>query len=350
MPRNTKSQPALLKNLPKNYLRVIYLFTMREQVTRILADKSISDIEYAELLLGLNRSTQEVYFARLHQYLGRQSNHFTITTPGSDGRGEKASVHASPAEFTIFYSSDDIGNLDFVMEKTRDFCGQNRFIESKGVESTKEFLYCLQSFRPERVLDSYSPQFEIDSNRRLNILNAFLNSLSQTKWKKTKSRITSFIGDAVKTCSSGENKIRSVSRTHFDLAREEVSVFYNPKEFQLSFKPGPLRLVQYGMVYFLLKKINRKELNLSHLEGYPFNTMNRLDYLFMDLFRGSVERDVVDELKELYAFFMRLYHKSELSWEVNSDTKFLQYSRHASKQIKENLQSILKIRKELFSS
>lgn len=153
--------------------------------------------------------------------------------------------------------------------------------------------------------------------------------------------------EADKIIKTGKNRLRQVERIHYDLDSENVTVYYDQGNFQLSFKPGPLRAVQYRLAFVISRLCHAEGKDLEFIMSYPYNTIDRLEFLH-DSNVFSANRDVLNDVAEMYAFFLRMYHKSEVTWELDYGLKATTYDAQKSKEIKEALRELLKALKDLF--
>jgi hypothetical protein len=319
---------------------------MKEKVLNIISDPDIGDLDYVELLAKINRAAQLAYFKKFEKIIGTfDAEKIVVTTPGSDGRAEKASVKASPAEFIVFYNALS-QSPEELEDGIRALCNDlNRVVESKDLNNTNDLLFSFKQLRPERVIDAYTP--DLDPLTRKKILRSFLSSLHEIQWKKLKKTLQPRYKEADKIIESGVNRIRKITRAHYDLNSENVVVYYNQDNFQLSFKPGPLRSIQYRLAFLMTRLCRAEREDIEFLLAYPYNTIDRLDFMF-DYGALKSNRDVLNDVKALYAFFLRMYHNSEMAWEMNHNLNAISYDIQKSKEIKDALKDLLDAAKSLF--
>ena len=128
---------------------------MKDQIVELLSNPNISNRDYAVMLKRINRAAQKAYFTRFTQVV-EDNPGIVITTPGSDGRAEKASIQASPAEFVVYYDALS-QDPERIVGEIRSLCGDiERIVEMKKF-SAPDFLYSFEQLRPERLIDSYAP-------------------------------------------------------------------------------------------------------------------------------------------------------------------------------------------------
>ena len=275
-----------------------------------IPDLDISPIEYYKLIGDLNVLIQHEVSEKLFQNRESLGTAVTLVTTGSDSRLEKGS-HASPLEIIAIFNSNI--NLD-AYQQTLNEVLENvsstkiaKIVEMKGTQSSLVNAYN-GSRQPGRIADSrflYGSPQEVKNNKVR--LGEEIISLRNDEIDK----IAGLKRSARKITESGANRIAGVDAIHFDL--KSGTVFFNPEAYQLSFKVGPLRLVQNTLLIEEVKH-TRREHDPNFISTLDSNIVGRLNQLSDDK-RINLEKASVDEIAEHYSFFMRLYHKSERAYE-----------------------------------
>jgi len=282
-----------------------------------IANSNISLSEYLRLIYDLNRLIQYELLEKLLQNKDNLGAIVTLVTPGSDGRLEKGSCQ-SPLEVIAIIDADiDLDAYQKTLEEVINDISPTKIakiIEMKGPQSSMITAYG-NRYQPGRIADGrfiYGSQ-EIAKDSKIKLGKEIIN-LPSDKVDK----IVSLKRDAHKATESGKNRIAGTDAIHFDL--ESGAVFFNPEAHQLSFKIGPLRLVQNGLLLEEVKH-TRREKDANFISNLDANIVGRLNQLsddrMLNLARASVE-----EIAEHYAFFLRLYHKSEQAYVKNKQVVF----------------------------
>jgi hypothetical protein len=274
-----------------------------------LSSLEISPLEYYKVLTALN----DVLHQDLRQKLmegGANSSFKDVAAfllPGSDGRKEKGSSLSKFELITIL--NGDI-NLEAVPEISQSI---NGILAEFGITQT-EFKHRDSKFslykdnpniiQPGRIADSalvFGDKSVADKSRL-----TIADEIIEMPGSKV-DRIESLVKDARKVTSSGINRIQGADAVHFDL--NSNSVFYNPASNQLSFKIGPLRLVQNTLLLQEVKHVRRQK-DRELFKRLEASILPRLSQLEQDKML-NFNKDSISEIAEIYAFFLKLYHKSE---------------------------------------
>lgn len=285
----------------------------------------IAPLQYYELVVDINimmKGELEKRFRGLEEKVREKMNvAFAFGTPGSDGRQEAGSV-ASKYE-GIIVTPEDV-DLEKLEQTIRDIVeeaapGRITHFEAKGPRST------LMHYRgdPKRAQPSRIAELRqflgLGKNHQDIIENAKLRlgqELIDMPAREFDRQIVGLKRSASKTTAEGKNTIAGVDAVHFDL--ENGVVFFNPEAYQLSFKVGPLRLVQSTLLVETVKHM-RREKKPDFIRSLHSGIVNRLDQLADDNML-NLGRRFVTELQEHYAFFLRLYHRSEIAYTTNNQT------------------------------
>lgn len=276
--------------------------------------EGISPVEYYNQLLSLNSLVQKSFAKRLAERFKSIPEVATILIPGSDGRLEAGSP-LSKFELITLLNADNPVDLDLISELKRavvDVGVSQDNLEVKGRQSVMYFVDDNpEIIQPGRVADSTLGYGEEDglkaAKRRL------ANDLTTATNSRSVGPISSLIRDAKKVTETGANRIFGNDCIHFDI--ESGSVFYNPEARQFSFKIGPLRLVQNTILREEVKHV-RATGDDDHFNNRPNPILQRIDTLKDDRML-KLDRASLTEIKEIYAFFLRLYHRSEELYRLN---------------------------------
>lgn len=295
---------------------------------KIAEQNSLDDEGYAELVRKLN----EVIIIGVRSEIGATiseefGDHIGIFTTGSDGRLEKGS-EASQLEIIII-SPDllEVQEKEALEEKIGEI--------SETVKTTKVFR-CVETKTPDTFMANYkvrpggNPGKNVQPARILDSRHIAGDKGLQTAAKRQLGqeiitrpskvivgKVASLRQDARKTTLTGKNRIGGKDVEHFNT---DSGVFnYDPANHNLSFKIGPLRWVQNGLLAQEIKFV-RSQGKDAFLLDLPANIIERLAYLSSN---GNInlEEDNVKTLQLLYAYFLRLYHRSEQNFHLTGNTQ-----------------------------
>lgn len=282
-----------------------------EEVFGRISDLSLKPLEYYELVGRFNVLIQAELTAKL-----AESEYFdtavTFITPGSDARLEKGSF-ASPLE-VIAMTHTDL-DLDLYKQALINILNHisptkiAQIIEMKGPQSSLVTAYN-NRYQPGRIADGRLIYGSADVVKAAKVrLGEQIIDLHTDEVDK----IASLKRGARKVTEGGINRIAGVDAIHFDL--KSGTVFFNPEAHQLSFKIGPLRLVQNTLLIEEVKHTRRKG-DADFISTLDPNIVGRLNQLSDDRMI-NLEKSSVKEIMEHYAFFLRLYHRSERAYMQN---------------------------------
>lgn len=285
-----------------------------------IGDPNMKPLVYYGIISGFNDCILEMLGKGLNERSDFFGKHVTFITPGSTGRKEKGSM-ASRDEF-IAITDDPNLDLDDYQQKligvlNEIFPRKISVVETKGPETSlvhytgdnkngnKDKLLPLQ---PGRIADGhlvYGDQ-KVLTDIKIKLAEQIVNLE-----RSDIDRINSLKRDARKTTERGRNRIGGKDRIHFNL--ETGVVFFNPNERQLSFKIGPLRLVQNTLLVEEVKHV-LSEKDLKFINNLKPSIIERLGQLSDDQMINRRPSEV-KEIMEHYAFFLKLYHKSERAYQ-----------------------------------
>lgn len=277
-----------------------------------IADLNIRPLDYYKLVGDFNKLIQHELSEKLSQNKKNLGAMVTFVTPGSDARLEKGSF-MSPLEVIA------VTDMDVDLEEYRkiltDVIGCisptaiAKIIEMKGPKSSFVTAYN-NRFQPGRMADSrliYGEEETVKANKIR--LGRELIDLPT----KNVDKVVDLKRHARQTTERGSNRIAGVDAIHFDL--KTGAVFYNPEAYQLSFKIGPLRLVQNTLLVEEVRH-TRRENDPNFISTLDSNIVSRLNQ-FSDDKMVDLTQESVAEIAEHYAFFLRLYHRSERAYAQN---------------------------------
>lgn len=300
-----------------------------------IADLEISPLEYYKLVGDFNKLIQMELFQRFSENKELLGEIVTLVTPGSDARLEKGSF-MSPLEVIALVKEDIdldlyketlIKNIEEISSTTK----LAKVFELKG-PNTPLATVAPHRYQPGRIADSrlvYGSE-EYAQNTKIRLGQEILNLKAHDV-----DHISGLKKDARKATETGKNRIGGMDAIHFDLSTG--TIFYNPEAHQLSFKIGPLRLVQNSLLLEEIKH-TRHEHDASFISKLDSNIVNRLKQLSDDKMT-NLEINSIEEIAEHYAFFLRLYHKSEIAYEKNKQIA-LQLTQNEIDEIAKRLQAL----------
>lgn len=273
-----------------------------------LSEMNIPPSEYYSLIRKLNTLLRHDLAEKLEHEFEHLSDVATFVTTGSDARLEKGSL-ASPLEVIALARTDlSVDALRSTITKVieKSFADRvSKVVEVKGLgASMLTFQGDLKKIQPGRIADA-----RVLFGRRQALIDAqeHLGREIVSMPNDTVDRVAGLARNAKRATLEGKNRIAGEDAVHFDL--ETGTVFFNPSANQLSFKIGPLRLVQNKL---LLEEVRhtRREKDPNFIGTLASGIRNRLDQLSEDRM-VNLERASINELKNHYAFFLKLYHRSE---------------------------------------
>ncbi|OGI65094.1 hypothetical protein A3A95_04480 [Candidatus Nomurabacteria bacterium RIFCSPLOWO2_01_FULL_39_18] len=284
----------------------------RDEAFGRIVDLDISPLEYYKLVSNFNLLIQHELTEKLNQNKESLGTIVTFITPGSDARLEKGSF-MSPLEVIAVTNTDlDLDayrqSLIEVIEKVSPTVVA-KIIEMKGPHSSLVTAYN-NRYQPGRIADSrliYGSE-NVAKENKVRLGKEIINLRTSEVDK-----ISSLKRDARKVIEKGGNRIAGTDAIHFDL--QTGAMFYNPEAYQLSFKVGPLRLVQNTLLVEEIKH-TRREKDANFLSTLDSSIVGRLNQLSDDQMI-NLTRESVEEVAEHYAFFLRLYHRSERAYAQN---------------------------------
>lgn len=240
-----------------------------------------------------------------------------LAIPGSDGRFEKGSLMSQVEIIALL--PEHVQNLDELKNRV-DAAIQKASPTRIAHIEWKQFGTSLAAFngdtnriQPARVATDarlvWGKQSSLDQARK--DLGAEILSADG---RRIKEKVTGLERDAKLVTASGRNKISGVDAVHFELENSDGTgaVFFNPSSRQLSFKVGPLRLVQNTILAESIKH-TRRENDAEFVSTLRSNISRRLQQLSNDKMLNHSPASV-QTIIDHYNFFLRHYHRSEQAY------------------------------------
>ena len=112
---------------------------------------------------------------------------------------------------------------------------------------------------------------------------------------------------------------------------------YDPENSQFAVKNGPLRYVQYLLALALMRYIRDTKQHPDFMKELPTNIIDRLDYIKVNGLTSKSFQDI-EELKDIYAFLLYLYHEVQYRNFSESATKFVLEDRDKLRDIRDMLE------------
>lgn len=267
----------------------------------------IDPIKYYQIITSLNDLMRADLQKKLSQESKLVGNLATFILPGSDGRKEKGSPLSHFEVIAILNSDFPVEEVEEIEKSFESVLGElginNLEVKTLG-SSLAYYKNNSHIVQPGRVADG---QIIYGDNKSLALIKKQLGTeILQMPGKKIE-RIEGLVKDARKVTETGKNKIGGQESLHFDLNNNVI--FFNPNTKQLSFKVGPLRLVQNTLLLQEIKHMRRENDSelLSKLETSILPRISQLS----DEKKLTLKKESLSEISEIYAFFLKLYHKSE---------------------------------------
>lgn len=311
----------------------------RESFGRI-SETDLRPIEYYNLVRELDILMQHEIAEKLEHATEDLLKVVTFVTTGSDARLEKGSM-ASPLEIIALVREEVDPNTvrealgkAVSSEEFNGLIGPN--LEVKGLGSSMvNYLDDPSKKQPGRIADARlmvgHQQDVLDAKQRLG---EEVVSMSG----KDIDKLAGLERDARNATARGMNRLGGVDRVHFDI--DAGIVYYNPTEGQFSFKIGPLRFVQNTLLLQEIKHV-RREKDPGFFTRLSSSIEHRLDQLAGER-RLNITRSAVGELQKHYAFFLKLYHRSEQAY-VRDKTIALQLTHEEIREVAKRIQAMTEI-------
>lgn len=133
---------------------------------------------------------------------------------------------------------------------------------------------------------------------------------------------------------TGEDRYKGEKLRSYNL--EEWTFFYNPEDFQFAVKNGPLRYVQYLLAIALMRYIRDKKEHPAFMSELPTNVIDRLEFIANESLTKK-NTDEINTLRDIYAFFLYLYHEVQYRHFSESETEFILEDRDKLRDIRDML-------------
>ncbi|RJQ21201.1 hypothetical protein C4580_03075 [Candidatus Woesearchaeota archaeon] len=269
--------------------------------------------QYTRDLAAYNKEVHERLRLTLEELFARDFPETSIAVLGSDGRYEKSP--ASPIEFCVYHTQQAIPTrtlqkLTFLIQSAPETFWHELDCKNVDRPGINQYAENPQRIFPTRVTDStlvYGSAAALDLAK-----SRLVEEWIGPEGKHLLERVSDKTREAKRIATSnGKQTYKGKPIRHFDL--EEGIATFDPENHHLSFKAGPLRLVQYAIARGLMKHARKGERNYFETKGavlqMPANTRDRLTYLAE---QGLLlEPADARTLGEHYDYFNLLYHISE---------------------------------------
>lgn len=298
--------------------------------------------EYNSALKVFNTTFQNRIATALRDGLSVNRD-FVILTTGSDGRLEKGP--ASDIELIVLYSNYAKKNnyIPYILSKINETENdKEELIELKCLDSDNMSRYENNADRtfPSRLSDSVylfgQRRFHYEAKEKM--LEEFRGEEGKSILNRVKSRKKEF----EKSLLTGVQKFnKDTTIQHYDL-NEGVS-FYNSEKNQFSFKTGPLRLIQYGLMQNIIKFSRASDYESARLllRNSPTNTSDKI-FAFEAEGISNLSHQETSDLANNYSYFLWAYTASQ-EWHTFKGDDRLTFDKQ---EVKERLKSVDKIMKK----
>lgn len=272
---------------------------------------------YGEVIYGFNM----LIHAELQQALEGACRHLrgveALAIPGSDGRFEKGSI-MSQVEIIALLPEGTHGNIETLKRSVSEAVRRVSPTRIAHFE-WKQFGTPLTAFngdrnriQPARIATDARPVWgskDAVERARKQVGHEVVGADGQ----RIREKVAGLERDA-RRAITGKNKFAGGDAVHFELDNPDGTgqIFFNPKAHQLSFKIGPLRLVQSTLLAESIKHI-RRENDVEFLSTLRSNISRRLQQLKQDKML-NISQESVNAIIEHYNYFLRLYHMSEQAY------------------------------------
>ena len=244
--------------------------------------------------------------------------HSRVLITGSDARLENPIFlrKNSPGELIVTAKTDDIVPVRDLKQIEQELKEKWFKIEElKGSEDVRMFFkWNDHVVFPTRVYDAViAENFEPSPSER-GILFEELR-----KWTRDViRRFTGKVADARKAMRSGSSRIRWSDRPEVDF--EQNLLHYDKNNFQNGVKTGSLRLVQYGLMRFIINRVRSGQSCEVDLM-LPSNILWRIDALQSSKILPLSNQETED-LKFAYAYLLYMHHMVQLGSIESGQTVF----------------------------
>ncbi|MBI4145805.1 hypothetical protein HY489_00535 [Candidatus Woesearchaeota archaeon] len=279
-------------------------------------EEASGEVYFSELR-RFDDALRKIVASELEGVFGSEMD-WAIVTPGSDGRLEKSP--ASTMELIVLH--DGRLNVESEARRLREFVNKagprvfTQDIDVKQVDREGLNWYGDDKSRvfPTRMTDSLlvTGNAMLHDMAKLRLVDEWFGQYGKIIFD----RVADKRREARKVLSAGgKQRYRQKDVRHYD-ADAGIS-WYDPENFLLSFKAGPLRAVQTGVIRAVIKHCRQSEMaEAKPLKSYglvsqmPTNTGERLDYLTRSRVLGTSVTEA-RELADHYNHFLFLYHCAE---------------------------------------
>jgi hypothetical protein len=272
---------------------------------------------YTRKLLDVNISFQAEVRKAIRELYPR-SKDFAVLTTGSDGRYEKGPYHTSRLELIVLFKKQEDQELLQEIKEFNDYSPEVFFedLEIKCVEkdSMSNFRNDHTRVFPTRILDGVLLDGSelIRQKAREKIFGEFLEESGKSILGRLKRKKLEFKSVLEK---EGESKFKGEKVNHYQINDSEVISNFDPDNYLLSFKTGPLRVVQYTLAKELIreyretKKENREQA-FKILNNLPKNIPRRISHL-RDNKMLNISEETSKDLEDAYRYFLWAYNLAQ---------------------------------------
>ncbi len=311
-----------------------------------MSDKPQSPGRYGEIIYGFN----QLIHAEMQDALRKISSELrgvqALAIPGSDGRFEKGS-HQS--EIEIIALVDENVNIDSMrsrVESTLRSAAPHRVAIIEWKQFGKPFSFFNNMYdrvQPARIATDARPVWG-DDKAIVRAREEIGKEVIGAEGAHIKRRVEDLERDSRKALT-GKNRINGSDAVHFEFNEDgAANVFYNPKARQLSFKIGPLRLVQNTLLIESIKHI-RNSKQADFFAKLRSNIPRRLEQLSAENML-SLSQETMRQAQDHYQFFLRMYHRSEQA-HLKNKTSVLHLNSNQAEEVKRRLADLSQIMQSL---
>lgn len=287
-----------------------------------IADLEMTPHAYYDLVRKFNRLIQREFSKKLAANADRFADTVTLITTGSDARWEKGSAMSPLETIALVRDNVDLDAYKQTLIQTLNDLATTKLssvVEVKDPTSSLVHFNSTDRVQPGRIADA-------------RLLHGTPSDVHQAKHRmgeqiigmprdRIVEKVEALERDARRVMRAGSNKIGGKDAIHFELKPDPVTgkgkVWYDPSANQLSFKVGPLRLVQNTLLAEEIKH-TRRENTPGFISTLRSSIVRRLQQLSDDNM-ASLSDESIREVVEHYQFFLRLYHRSENAYEQRGE-------------------------------
>lgn len=223
--------------------------------------------------------------------------------------------------------------IDRLVEKMRDLVGfnlENIEIKRMGVDSLSLYNNDPDLVFPTRLFDSV-PFFDPASLRSV-LLRGVSDEIIAD------GRLSSKMYDRFrahrKMMETGGDRFRWVEYRAYDM--QEWVLHYDPENYIFWVKNWPLRYVQYMLAVWLMRYIRDSKSHPGFMDELPTSVIDRLLFIRDNALSSKTEWEL-ERLREMYEFFLHLYHEMQYRHFSEWETTFVIEDRDILRDIRDML-------------